>query len=310
MAYERRIEPRATGWRSFAWAGGVFDTARRPYTEAVEGTILIPHHLVLVTLAGGASHQEVVSSCGHRYVGSDRPGAVSFVPADCERRLRLRGVESEWASISLDPALLQDEVFEPAGRSLDGAAFTNQEAPFLAGMVAEAARLAAAEGGLDRAYGEAMSWALAHHLVRRYGHAAPAGGPRRWALPPWRLRRIADYVDAHLGAEIRIADLAGLVGLSPGRLHRAFRETTGRTPLAFISDRRIRRAMRMLEAEGGSMAEIALRCGFVSPSHFARLFRSVAGMAPSRYRALNGAGPRDLAPGRHPDGTGCRSGPV
>ncbi|MFE0752656.1 helix-turn-helix transcriptional regulator [Inquilinus sp. NPDC058860] len=308
MAYERRIEPRATGWRSFAWAGGVFDTARRPYTEAVEGTILIPHHLVLVTLAGGARHQEVVSSCGHRYVGSDRPGAVSFVPADCERRLRLHGVESEWASISLDPALLQDEVFDRAGRSLDGTAFTNQDAPFLAGMVAEAARLAVVEGGLDRAYGEAMSWALAHHLVRRYGHATSAGGPRGWALPPWRLRRIVDYVDAHLGAEIRIADLARLVGLSPGRLHRAFRATTGQTPLAFINDRRIRRAMRMLDMDGCSIAEIALRCGFISPSHFARVFRSVVGMAPSRYRAVNGTGPRD--PVLHPNGTGCRSGSV
>ncbi|MGK9232981.1 AraC family transcriptional regulator [Inquilinus limosus] len=290
MAYERRIEPRATGWRSFAWAGGVFDTARRSYTEAVEGTIRIPHHLVLVTLTGGARHQEVVSSCGHRFVGSDRPGAVSFVPAHCERRLRLRGVESEWASISLDPALLEDEVFDPVGRSLDGAAFTNQEAPFLAGMVAEAARLAA-EGGLDRGYGEAMSWALAHHLVRRYGRARPDGGPRRWALPPWRLRRIADYVDAHFAAEIRIADLAEAVGLSPGRLHRAFRATTGQTPLAFINERRIRRAMRMLATGGGSVAEIALRCGFVSPGHFARVFRGVTGMTPSQYRAVNGAGP-------------------
>jgi AraC family transcriptional regulator len=289
MAYERRIEPRAAGWRSFAWANGVFDTARRSYTEAVEGTICTPHHLVMVTLRGGAQHQEVTASCGHRYVGSDRPGAVSFVPAHCERRLRLRAVESEWASVSLNPTILQDEAFEYAGaRSLEAATFTNGQDPFLAGLVGEFARIDATEGGLDIGYCDAMSWSLAHYLSCRYGGLGPERRSATWRLPPWRIRKIAEYVEARLEKEIRVADLAKIVGVSPGYLHRAFRATTGQTPLAFINERRVRRAMRILETESVSLAEIALRVGFANPSHLTRTFRAVAGLNPSQYRAANG----------------------
>jgi AraC family transcriptional regulator len=297
MAYERRIEPRALDWRSFAWSNGIFDTARRSYTEAVEGVICTPHHLIMVTLSGGARHQEVAASCGHRYVGADRAGAVSLVPAHCERRLKLRGVESEWASISLDPALLSDGDLGIAAkaRSLESATFTNSDDPFLSGLTEEFVRLHRADGGLDATYCDAMSWSLAHYLLRRYGEPDLAQGPRSWKLPPWRLRRIAEYVEAHLNREIRIADLASLVGVSPGYLHRSFRATTGQTPLTFINERRVHRAMRILQTEHAPIAEIAPRVGFVSPSHFTRTFRAIAGLSPSQYRAVNGVGPYEPA---------------
>lgn len=279
--YVRKIEPRSRDWRSYAWSNGAFDTARRPYTEIVEGTICIPQHLVLVTLNGRAERFEVNSACGHRYSGGDRPGAVSFVPANCERQLRFFNVQSEWASISFSPALVDND-------TLDGATFTNGDDPFMAGLVAEVARLHAADGALDPTYCDAMSWALAHYLARRYGRPSVGSDPRSWKLPPWRLRRIADYVEARidgdLDGEVRIADLAGLVGVSPGHLHRAFRMTTGKTPLEFINERRVQRAMQILKKESASIAEIALRIGFLSPSHFTRTFRRITGLNPSVYR--------------------------
>ena len=288
-AYERRMEPLASDWRHVAWSTGVFDTARRPYTEAAEGTFCTPQHLVIVTLRGGARHQEVVSSCGHRFAGPDRAGSVSFVPAHCSRRLKLAGVASEWASVGLDPHVLEDdELRGPGARSLEASTFSNREDRFLTGVAGEFAQLHAADGRLDPTYCDAMSWSLALYLVRRYGRAGNSGRTRALRLPPWRLRRIADYVEEHLDREIRIADLAALVGVSGGYLHRAFRTSTGVTPLAFINERRVCRAMRILETERTSMVDIALRIGFVSPSHFTRTFRSVTGLSPSRYRLLSG----------------------
>jgi AraC family transcriptional regulator len=288
--YVRKIEPRSIGWRSYAWSNGAFDTALRPYTEIVEGTICTPQHLVLVTLRGRAESLEVTSACGHRYVGADRPGAVSFVPAHCERRLRFLAVQTEWASISLSPALLDDEAPTGAGnaRSLEGAIFTNGDDPFLAAVVGEFARLYAADGALDPTYCNAMSVALAQYLARRYGRPYLGQDLRSWKLPPWRLRRIADYVEARIDGdvegEVRITDLASLVGVSPGHLHRAFRTTTGKTPLEFINERRVQRAMQILEKESASIAEIAFRIGFLSPSHFTRTFRRITGLNPSAYR--------------------------
>ena len=283
--YKRRVEPLALGWRSFAWSNGVFDTARRPFTANVEGTIRTPQHLVMVTLRGKAEKLEVSSDCGHRYAGPDRPGAVSFVPAHCERRLRLRGVASEWASISLSPALFdRDRDGEGADGSLDAAAFTNVDDPFIQGLVSEFARLCAADGTLDPSYCDAMSFALARYLAGRYGQVRADAGVVAWKLPPWRMRRIADHVDAHLAEPLRIADLAGVVGVSPGYFHRAFRATTGKTPLEFINERRVQRAMQYLNRDDAPMAAIALKVGFVSPSHFTRTFRQIAGVNPSQYR--------------------------
>lgn len=290
VAYERRIEPVATDWHRVTWSNGSFDTARRPYTEAAEGTFCTPQHLVLVTLKGGAQSQEVVAACGHRFAGPDRAGAVSFVPAHCARQLKMRDIESEWASIALDPALFEDEMLRgPAARSLETSTFTNLQDLFLAGMLRECTDFFRADGGLDATYCDEMSWTLARYLVRRYARASPSphhAHTAAWRLPAWRLRRVTDYVEEHIDQEIRIADLAALVGVSAGYFHRAFRASTGRTPLAYVTERRIRRAMHMLETERVSMIEVALGIGFASPSHFTRTFQAMVGVSPSRYRSL------------------------
>lgn len=287
VRYERRVEPLAAQWRSFGWSAGVFDTARRSYTENVEGVIRTPQHLVMVTLKGGAEQLEVSSECGHRYGGPDRAGAVSFVPAHCQRSLALRGVSSEWGSIALNPALV-DAVAEADVRSnerLSMSAFTNVEDPFVLGLVSEFARLSALDGALDETYCDVMSRALAHHLLGRYGQSRLALRAVTWKIAPWRLRRVVDYIDARLAEPIRIADLAELASLSPGYFHRAFRQSTGQTPLEFINQRRVQRAIQYLHRDDASLAAIALQVGFVSPSHFARTFRQITGLNPSAYRA-------------------------
>lgn len=276
--YTRSVEPHADGWRSFAFRGGTFDSAQRPYTKAVSGTICMPDHLVLCTLRGGAERLTVTTDCGHRYVGSDRPGAVSFVPAHCERRLSLSGVQSKWASLALRPELLGEE-----GPALDFGPFTNVDDPFVASLLGEMERLLTVDGQLDPAYCETLSLALASYLSRRYGRAAPVRPARK--LSPWCIRRIDETIEAHIDRPILIDDLAALAGISAGYFHRAFRATTGMTPLEYIQERRIRRAIVLLASERASVAEIALRVGFLSPSHFTRTFRRVTGMIPSHARA-------------------------
>ncbi len=287
--YERRMDPPAADWRHLAWSSGSFDTGRRPRTAAAEGIVRTPQHLVIVTLQGGAEHQEVRSACGHRFAGPDRAGAVSFVPANCGRESRMSGIESVWASIALDPALLSEETLDdvtPAPlRSLDHATFSNADDRFLAGLTRRFAQLDSVDRGLDPVWCEEMSLVVVRYLLGRYGRI-PAAGVRSMRLPPWRLRRIAEYVEANLEEGVRIGDLAREIGISAGYLHRIFRDSTGQTPVAFINERRIRRAREILEREAASMAEIALRVGFQSPSHFTRIFQAATGISPSHYRAL------------------------
>jgi AraC family transcriptional regulator len=161
-AYQRRVEPLARGWRSWSWRNGGFDTARRGHTETVEGIIRTPQHIVMVTLSGQAKWLEVRSECGHGYSGPDQAGAVSFVPADCTRRLSMRGVEAEWASISLNPAMFEEEGLAGVPSV---SAFSNADDPFIAAMLGEFARLIGRDSTLDETYCDTMSWALARHML-------------------------------------------------------------------------------------------------------------------------------------------------
>ena len=299
-SYKRRVEPLAQGWRSFAWGNGMFDTAHRAYTRIVEGIIRVPQHLVMVTLRGGASALEVSSSCGHRYSGADHPGTVSFVPAHCERQLALRDVEAEWASISLSPELFDAKAIEERGASgpFEISAFTNRDDRFVSALLREMTRLDAIDGALDPTYCDTMSWALSRYLARRYGEARVQPGAVTWKLAPWRVRRVEAYVEAHLAEPIRVADLADLVGVSLGYFHRAFQLTLGKTPLEFITERRVQHAMQCLQRDDAPIAAIAIRVGFASPAHFSRLFRQYAGVSPSEFRCKNRDGRVLGSPGR------------
>ncbi len=272
-----RLSSRPDGWRRTDWHGGSFETARRPRTPLVEGSIRSDRHLVMVTLRGGADRHEFRTADGSRYDGPDRPGSLSFLPAGCERRLRLHNVAWQWAAIGLDPE--QHAALERLGP------FCADEDVFALGLMQELERLDALEGELEPAYGETMSLALVRYLSSRFGRGP--GEPAARLLPAWRLKRLREHTDAHLGGAIRIADLAACVGLSEGHFHRAFRATTGRTPLAFIQQRRVEAAIRRLTTGTASVTEIAFELGFGSPTHFARVFRSHTGRNPADFRRLH-----------------------
>jgi len=152
------------GLRAQSWQGGRFVTARRERTAFVEGRILLPDHTVMVTLRGGAARHETICASGERTDGPDRAGLASFLPAGCERRLRLHDVGWHWASISIQPALF--ERLRPA-QARTMRPFGNREDAFLLGLLGEFERLHAEVGALDATYCEAMTLALAHYLWRR-----------------------------------------------------------------------------------------------------------------------------------------------
>jgi AraC family transcriptional regulator len=273
----RRVEPLAVDWRSVRWEGGVFDTARRPLTEVVEGTIRLPQYLILATLQGGARTLAVRAECGHRYRGPERSGAISIVVPNCERRLQLTGVRAHWASLAIDAEAFAGSVGQTCASNISD--------PFLFALLSAMEQLHAQDGALDRSYCEAMASAAVQHLQQRYFmNKGAASSHREFALPRWQLRRVEEYVESNLDRAIRIADLAGLCGCSVAHFHRAFRRTCGITPLEFVNHRRIRRAVAMLQAEPAlSVTELAERVGYTSPNYFARLFRRHVGVGPARY---------------------------
>lgn len=117
-------------------------------------------------------------------------------------------------------------------------------------------------------------------------------------LPEWRLRRVAQYVQDNLHRELRLAELSGLVHMSPYHFARLFKRSTGVSPHRFLVQRRIEQAMALLAAQTLSIAEIARSVGFRTPNHFTTTFRHVTGITPSAYRSGGEAESTKVTPSR------------
>lgn len=130
----------------------------------------------------------------------------------------------------------------------------------------------------------ALTQLFAAHLVEKYTSAPTQTAVYRGGLPIHQLRKVEDYVSEHLPQEIPIEALAMLVELSLSHFSHVFKESTGMTPLQFVTRQRITRAQQMIRETSHSLIEIGLEVGYTSPSHFAQVFRRVVGVTPTKFR--------------------------
>ncbi len=99
-------------------------------------------------------------------------------------------------------------------------------------------------------------------------------------------RTVVDYIEAHLAANMSLDELARLAGLSKFHFCRAFKQSFGMPPHAYVSDRRVARIKDRLSESAGhiNIGDLAFEFGFSSPSHLARVFRKQAGVTPSLWQ--------------------------
>lgn len=140
----------------------------------------------------------------------------------------------------------------------------------------------------SRLYGESLTTALVSHLLSYYAALPlklerPTGG-----LQEARLRRVLDFIEAHLGENTSLRQLAELVHLSSDHFATLFRHSVGMPPHRYVLERRIVRAKELLAEGRLSLAEIGYALGYTSQPHFITMFRKLTGMTPGAYRRLIG----------------------
>ncbi len=121
-------------------------------------------------------------------------------------------------------------------------------------------------------------------ILMQARHERTIAESRRIYLPPWKLRRVDDYIEANLHRPIRLSDLAEVVSLSVFHFVHVFKLATGTTPYHYLSERRIAYSCRLLAEDSCDLADVAGACGFSSQSHFTSAFTKAMGISPGRFR--------------------------
>nr|WP_238362631.1 AraC family transcriptional regulator [Actinopolymorpha pittospori] len=99
-------------------------------------------------------------------------------------------------------------------------------------------------------------------------------------------------LDADPALRLRLADLAGAVGLSPAYLAELFTAQLGTSPARYQRRLRLHRAEMLLAETDHSVTQIAVELGFSSAQHFATAFRAESGRTPREFRRQWRAGSR------------------
>ena len=106
----------------------------------------------------------------------------------------------------------------------------------------------------------------------------PAGGP------PGPVARAVDLIERCFDEPLTVADLAGVAGLSPARLHGHFRRALGCTPGEYLAHRRLDAAEALLRDGTLPIAEIALAAGYSDQSALTRSLKRRRGITPAALR--------------------------
>jgi AraC family transcriptional regulator len=132
----------------------------------------------------------------------------------------------------------------------------------------------------DSMYGEALSTALAVHLLREYGGVEVGLQHARGGLSREKLMCAIEYIHDQLETELTVSGIARTVYMSPYHFARLFKQSTGQSPYRYVIQARAKKAKELLASGKFSIIEIAHRLGFADQSHLTRHLKRIFGITP------------------------------
>lgn len=98
--------------------------------------------------------------------------------------------------------------------------------------------------------------------------------------------RAIEHIHSNLDDKLVVEDMAAVARLSASHFARVFKKETGKAPMEYVNELRLERAKKMLLAGDRSITEIAVLCGFGTPSYLSASFQKRYRMTPSEYRRM------------------------
>lgn len=100
----------------------------------------------------------------------------------------------------------------------------------------------------------------------------------------WRVQKVQDYINVHYAEELRLNQLADMVGMASVSFSRFFKLRTGKSLMDYILDVRLGYATKLLVDSTQSIADICRDSGFNNVSNFNRLFKKYKQCSPKEFR--------------------------
>ena len=113
--------------------------------------------------------------------------------------------------------------------------------------------------------------------------------PTRIGVRHPKLSRVIQMMEQNIEEPISPAILAKDVGMSTRQLERLFRRYLSRSPKRYYMELRLQKARNLLMQTDMTVINVALACGFASPSHFSKCYRSHYDTTPYRERGSHAA---------------------
>ncbi|NEQ28962.1 MAG: helix-turn-helix transcriptional regulator [Microcoleus sp. SIO2G3] len=254
----------------------------------------LTHHLLAFEL--GNVPRQVSRVGGREYDGPLLQGEMLLIPAEvslfgaCE-------TTDEILALIIDPMFLRQVALEtncPYPDRIELLSVLKTRDPQIEFILLSCQKEMQQARWGSRLYLDSLTNLLAIHLLRNYTSCPPQLQEYKGGLAQSKLRRVLEYINAHLEQDINLADLAQVVDMSQCYFASLFKQSMGMTPWQYVMQQRVERAKELLRWCDGqrrgfahrSLSEIALQCGFNSQSHFTQQFRKFTGVTPKIYRIL------------------------
>ena len=138
------------------------------------------------------------------------------------------------------------------------------------------------------AHGEDLANAVADQLIysaiRTDADVQRLSVPTRIGVRHPKLAQVIRMMEAATEDPVSPSTMAHDVGLSTRQLERLFRRYLGKSPKRYYMDLRLQKARNLLMQTDMSVINVALACGFTSPSHFSKCYRALYHITPYRER--------------------------
>lgn len=242
-------------------------------------------HEINVTISGRLT-TEKTSASGKRVVTKGGAGNVCLTPAG-------QPVGAVWEKpldnmgILLDPDFVVRTAIENRFSSRFELVEIYKEKDLLIQQIGLALLAeSAAKNPAGTLYAESLVQTFVLHLLRNYSTANVILENLNGGLSGYKLRRVQEFINAHLEEDLSLTEIAAVADLSQFHFARAFRISTGLTPQQYLMQQRIERAKELLAKNDLPIVEVSLRTGFKNQSHFTTLFRKFTKFTPKTWREL------------------------